>query len=165
MFISLNKGTKDLCAQFAVSILLFFSLLSGVNAGPEPDKSYLRLEQSKLSEKNDLKISSIGALVFKENTEGHIELSYLESDIHGNELALDFGGGYVFNWDVSLFLGLGISLGYNRDKGDFIGAYYPEAGIVWDITETFGITVSAKRFYNRYEENEDIVMMGLVFRN
>jgi len=165
MFIRLNKGTKCMRAQFAISILLFFFLLSGVNAGSGPDKNYLRLEQTKLSEKNDLKISSIGALSFIKNTQGHIDLSYLESDIHGNELALDLGGGYAYNGSVSLFLGLGISLGYNRDKHDIIGAYYPEAGIVLDITKTFGITVSAKRFYKRHDENEDIIMMGMVFRN
>lgn len=152
------------CNQLVVTFVLLFFLLSGANARPEQDKNYLRLEQNKSSDKNDLKISSIGALAFIKNTQGHIDLSYLESDIHGNELALDLAGGFVFNWDVSLFLGLGISLGYNTDKEDFIGAYYPEAGIVWDMTESFGITVSAKRFYHRYEENEDIVMMGLVFR-
>ena len=164
MYTSLTKGIKDLRAQFTIIILLFFSLLSGVNAGPEPGKNYLRLEQSKLSEKNDLKISSIGALAFKENTEGHIDLSYLESEIHGNEWSLDLGGGYVLNGKLSLFLGLGISLGYNRVKDDIIAAYYPEAGIVLDVSKTFGITVSAKRFYKRFEENEDVVMMGLVFR-
>jgi len=164
MFISLNKGTKDFCVQFSFSILLFSSLFSDANARSDQVKNYFRIEQNKLSEKNDLKISSIGGLGFKDNTEGHIELSYLESDIHGNELALNLGGGYVFNWEVSLFIGLGISLGYNQDKSELIGAYYPQAGLVWDIAETFGITVSAKRFYKRYEENVDIVMIGLVFR-
>lgn len=139
-------------------------MISAVNARPEPDKTYLRIEQNKSSEKNDLKINSIGALLFIKTTQGYIDLSYLESDIQGNELALDLGGGYVFNWDVSLFLGLGISLGYNGNKEDLIGAYYPEAGIVWDVTESFGITASAKPIYQRYEENEDIIMLGLVFR-
>ena len=164
MFICLNKSANGSCIQFSVVVVLFFFMISGANARPEAEKNYLRLEQNKSSEKNDLKISSIGGLAFIKNRYGHFDLSYLESDIQGNELALDFGSGYVFNWDVSLFLGVGISLGYNRDEEDFIGAYYPEAGIVWDITEEFGITVSAKRFYNRYEENEDVVMMGLVFR-
>ena len=164
MFISLNKRTKVSCVQFVVSILLSFFLLSGASVRAEPDKNYLRIEQNKSSEDNDLKISSIGALAFKKNTQGHIDLSYLESDIYGNESALDLGGGYVFNWNVSLFLGLGISLAYNHDKNDFVGAYYPEAGIVWDLTKKFGITISTKRFYNRFEKNEDIIMMGLVFR-
>jgi hypothetical protein len=164
MFASLKKDTKKPCVQFAISILIFFSLFSSVNAGAEPNKTYLRLEQSKLSDKNDLKISSIGALAFKGNTEGHIDLSYLESDIHGNEWALDLGGGYVLGGDVSLFLGLGITLGYNEVKDDFIGAYYPEVGIVLDVSKTFGITIRAKRFYNRYEKNEEVVMVGLVFR-
>jgi len=164
MFICLNKRANGSCIQFYLVIVLFFSLISAANARPEAEKNYLRLEQNKSSEKNDLKISSIGGLAFVKNRYGHVDLSYLGSEIQGNELALDFGSGYVFSWDVSLFLGVGISLGYNRDKEDFVGAYYPEAGLVWDITEEFGITVSAKRFYNRYEENEDVVMIGLVFR-
>ena len=78
MFISLNKRTKVSCVQFVVSILLSFFLLSGASVRAEPDKNYLRIEQNKSSEDNDLKISSIGALAFKKNTQGHIDLSYLE---------------------------------------------------------------------------------------
>lgn len=55
-------------------------------------------------------------------------------------------------------------LGYNWDKDDYIAAYFPEVGIVMDFTKTFGITVSGKRYFNLYEEDEDIVMLGLVFR-
>lgn len=164
MYISLKKDTRKLCAQFIISILLFSSLLLAVNAEAEPNKNYFRLEQSKSSDKNDIKISSLGALVFIENTEGHIDLSYLESDLHGEEWAVDFGGGYVFTWDLSLYLGLGVSLGYNKTNEDYIGAYYPEVGVVLDISRTFGISVKAKRFYNRFDDYEDVVMLGLVFR-
>lgn len=62
------------------------------------------------------------------------------------------------------FLGLGISLGYNWDNEDFIATYYPEAGIVVDITKNFGLTVSKKRIFNLYGQDEDIIMLGLVFR-
>ena len=95
---------------------------------------------------------------------GYAKLSYLESDINGTGSTLDLGGGYSFNNDVSLYLLLGVSLGYNWDKDDYIAAYFPEVGIVMDITKTFGITVSGKRYFNLYEEDEDIVMLGLVFR-
>jgi len=164
MFIVLNKGTGKLCAQLFAYIFLFFTLFSTVNAGSMQTKNYLRLEQSKLSETYDFKISSIGALAFIGNKQGHIDLSYLESDFDKNEWTVDIGGGYVFNGDMSLFLGLGISLGYDQSNEDFISAYYPEVGLVVDVSESFGITVSAKRFYNRFDENEDIIMMGLVFR-
>ena len=52
----------------------------------------------------------------------------------------------------------------NWDKDDYIAAYFPEVGIVMDFTKTFGITVSGKRYFNLYEEGEDIVMLGLEFR-
>lgn len=165
MFIRPNKSTNSSRVQFAVSMLLFFPLLSGVHARGEPDKGYLRIEQNQSSETNDLKITSIGALIFKKNMMGHVDLTQLKSDMNGKDLALEFGGGYVFNWKVSLFLGLGISLGYNSDKDDYIAAYFPQAGIVVDITQTFGISVSAKRYHHLHEEEDTFVMMGLVFRN
>jgi len=164
MSISLNKDTRKLCARFVVSIVLFSSLLLAVNAQAEQNKNYLRIEQSKSTDKNDIKVSTIGALVFIENTQGHIDLSYLQSDFYGDEWAVDLGGGYVFTWDVSLYLGLGVSLGYNKTNEDYIGAYYPEVGVVFDLSESFGISVSGKRFYNRFDDYEDIVMFGLVFR-
>ena len=164
MFISLNKRTNSLHIQFAVSMLLFFFLQSGANARPEPDKGYLRIEQSKTSETNDFKVSSIGALLFQKNTMGHVDLAQLESDMNGKDLALEFGGGYVFNWKISLFLGFGLSLGYNSDKDDYNAAYFPHAGIVVDITKTFGVSVSAKRYHHLHEEEDTLVMLGLVFR-
>jgi len=39
-----------------------------------------------------------------------------------------------------------------------------EAGIVVDITDNFGLTVSARRIYNLYDQHEDIIMLGIVFR-
>lgn len=164
MFISLNEGAVDSRVQFVVSMLLFLFLLSDVNARPEPDKAFLRIEQSKSSETNELKITSIGALVFKKDTMGHGDITQLKSDADGKSLALELGGGYVFNWRASLYLGLGISLGYNSDKDDYIAAYFPQAGIVVDVTKTFGIMVSAKRYHHLYEEEDTVVMMGLVFR-
>lgn len=164
MSISLNKDTRKLCVQFVISILFFSSVLLAVNAEAEPNKNYLRLEQSNPSDKNDITISSIGALVFIENTEGHIDLSYMDSDLHGEEWAVELGGGYVFTWDLSLYIGVGVSLGYNKTNEDFVGAYYPEVGVVLDVTKTFGITVRGKRFYNRFDDYEDVIMLGLVFR-
>ena len=164
MFIWLYERTNGTFVQFAVSIVLFFFLLSDVNATAKLDKNYLRIQQTQSSEKNDLRITSLGALAFTSNRGGHLDITYLESDKHGDVLGLDFGGGYVFNWDVSLFLGLGVSLGYNRDKDDYITAYYPEASIIFDVTREFGISTSIKRYHHLYGENDDVVMLGLVFR-
>lgn len=159
-----NASIKHYQPQLAASILLLFLISPGVSANPTSDKYYLRIEQSKTSENDDLKITSIGMLALKNNMVGHVDLTQMESDINGKGLTLDLGGGYAFNWDVSLYLSLGISLGYNSNRDEFIAAYYPEAGIVVDITKTFGLTASTKRIYHLYENNEDIVMLGLVFR-
>jgi len=164
MFNVVDKCAGKLCAQLLAYIVLSCTLFTSVNAGSTQTKNYLRLEQSKISDKYDYKISSIGALVFTGDTQGHIDLSYLESDFDNNEWTIDVGGGYVFNGDMSLFLGLGISLGYNQSNDDLISAYYPEVGLVLDVSESIGVTVSVKRFYNRFVDNEDIIMMGLVFR-
>ena len=160
----LNVKKSGSRARFVVTIILFFSLFSDVNAVTKLDKNYLRIQKTQSSEKNDLVITSFGALAFTKDRAGHMDLTYIESDTHGNAVALDFGGGYVFNWDLSLFLGFGISLGYNRDKHDTIAAYYPEAGVTLDVTESFGITASVKRYHRLYGENDAVVMVGLIFR-
>lgn len=146
------------------SLLLFFLMLSGVSASATPDKYYLVIEKTVSSDINDLDITSTGMLSLKGNAAGYVKLSYLESDINGNGSTLDLAGGYALNSGISLYLLLGVSLGYNWDKDDYITAYFPEAGIVIDVTKTFGITVSGKRYFNLYDNDEDIVMLGLVFR-
>ena len=96
---------------------------------------------------------------------GHLELTRLNSGAKGKSLALEFGGGYVLNWDISLFIGIGASLIYNKANDDFIAAYYPEVGLTVDLTKKLGITARSKRYHNLYDETENIIMMGLVFRN
>ena len=161
----LNKSVRNNHSYVRLKAMLFFSCLmfSCVSAAA-PDKHYLAIEHSISSDKNDLDITSVGMLSLKGNMAGYAKLSHLESDINGTGSTLDLGGGYSFNNDVSLYLLLGVSLGYNWDKDDYIAAYFPEVGIVMDFTKTFGITVSGKRYFNLYEEDEDIVMVGLVFR-
>jgi hypothetical protein len=43
---------------------------------------------------------------------------------------------------VSLYLLLGISLGYNWDKDDYITAYFPEVGIVMDFTKNLALRLA-----------------------
>lgn len=147
-----------------VNLLLASSLLIAGVASANQDRSYLRLEQSQASEENDLTISTIGGLVFQENMQGHVDLSYLESATYGQGATLDFAGGYVFNLGVYVYLGLGVSLGYNWDDEGLITTYYPEAGLILDITKKIGISISQKRVFNLYGQDEDIIMLGLVFR-
>ena len=162
----LNKRTnKQTYIRPTTTVLMFFFLFSVANAGSVIDKNYLRIEKNNSSETNDLEVTSIGQLGFKKDMIGHVDLSRLQSDKNGDGLALEIGGAYVFNWYASPFIGLGISLGYNSDNDDYIAAYYPEAGIVIDITNKFGFIVSTKRYHHLYDNNEAIIMMGLLFRN
>jgi len=146
-------------------ILLSYLVVSDVNAGPSSDKNYLRIEKSQSSDKTEMSIKSFGGLVFKDNAMGHIELARLDLGVHGKSLALEFGGGYVFNWDISLFIGIGGSLIYNKTEDDYIVAYFPEVGITVDLTKKVGITARSKRYHNLYDENESIIMIGMVFRD
>jgi hypothetical protein len=161
---NIGINSFQLFIHAAVSILLFSVFVSGVTAEPQPNKYYFRIETNKLTDNNDLEVSKLGALAIKENMVGHVDLAYLESDVNGNALALELGGGFAYNWYVSPYISLGVSLGYNWDKEEFIAAYYPEVGVVADISKSFGVTLSGKRYYSLYEEDEDIVMLGLVFR-
>jgi len=164
MFTGYAKLIYQHVFNVAVYGLLVSCLLLVGNAQAEPDKAYLRIEQSKPSDENDLTITTIGGLFFEDNMQAHVDLSYLDSDLNGQGATLDFGGGYVFDWNVALFLGVGISLGYNWDDEGLIATYYPEAGIVVNLTSNFGLTVSARRIFNLYDQDEDVIMLGIVFR-
>jgi hypothetical protein len=157
-------ASNHLLIQFAASLLLTCYLVADATADAAGNKYYLRIAHNIPSDDNDLDISSIGMLSFTDNLMGRIDLTLVDSDTNGEALALDLGGGYVYTGDVSLYLSLGISLGYNWNNDDYIASYYPEAGIVMDITKTFGITVSGRRYFNLYSEEENIIMLGLVFR-
>lgn len=163
---SINRATNNsICLLLVSIIILSFLPVQNITARSLSDKYYLRLAKSKDSDKTDLDITSIGVLALQKNFVGHIDLHRLESDINGNATTLDFGGGYAFNWDISLYLSLGVSVGYNTTNDDTIASYYPEVGVVADITKKFGITASTRRYHHLYEENENIVMFGLVFRD
>ncbi len=159
-----NTGNCHRHSQLKASLLLSFFMLSSFSATAAPDKYYLAIEHSISSDKNDLNITSIGMLSLKGNIAGSAKLNYLKSDINGDGSTLDLAGGYTFGGDISPYLLLGVSLGYNWDQDDYITAYFPEIGIAMDFTKTFGITVSGKRYFNLYDGNENIVMLGLVFR-
>ena len=80
-------------------------------------------------------------------------------------MALDLGGGVSYSAGATFFLGIGFLLGYNFDDRDPIGAYYPQAGVIIQITKTFGITATGRRYSDLYRniEDENIVMFGLLF--
>jgi len=165
IFYRQNNSTniRRLDIQYIVYILLFILLLSGVSAQAGSKKNYLQIERSLPTENNDLTVTSIGGLLFDKNAGSHIDLTYLESNANGKALTLDLGGSYVFRWDVSFFVGMGVALGYNWDNNDYIASYYPELGAVYEVTKIFGVTVSGKRYFNLYDKPENIIKLGLLF--
>lgn len=159
-----SSGSNHPCFQLIAAITLSFIQFSGVTASPQKDKYYFRIGYGASPDTNDLSVSSLGVVSFKNNMVGHVDLSYLDSDTNGSALALDFGAGIAYNWYMSPYISIGASLGYNRDNDETIAAYFPEVGIVADITKSFGMSLSARRYYSLYEEDEDVIMLGLVFK-
>ncbi len=158
-----SKNTSRPGLRFIVHILFFILLFSAAFVQAESKRNYLQIERSLAAENSDLTVTSIGGLFFDDNAGSHIDLTYLESDTDGKGLTLDLGGSYVLRWQVSFFAGMGVALGYNWDKDDYIASYYPEIGAVYDVTEKFGITVSGKRYFSLYGKPENIVKLGLLF--
>lgn len=156
--------SNHLNIRFMVPVMLSLVLISDVMAEPEPDKYYFRIAHSIATDKNDLNTTSLGVLSLENNMIGQVHLTHLASNKNGDTLALEASVGAAFNWFVSPFLSLGIALGYNGDNSEKVAAYFPEVGIVVDFTNTFGITFSGKRYYKLHDEDEDVIMFGLVFR-
>jgi hypothetical protein len=125
---------------------------------------YARLAHGKSPDTHELNVTSIGVISFENNMVGHVDLAYLDADSDGKAVAVDLGAGIAFKWYVSPYLSIGTSLGYNWDQDKAIAAYFPEVGVVADFTRTFGMSLSARRYYSLYEQDENMVMLGLVFR-
>ena len=157
--ISNHSGFKLLAA-----ILLSCNSITAATAGPQPDKMYARFAHGTSPDTHELNVTSIGVISFENYLVGHADLAYLDSDTDGDAAVLDLGAGFAYKWYVSPYLSLGVSLGYNWDQDKAIAAYFPEAGVVVDFTRTFGMSLSARRYYSLYEQDENVVMLGLVFR-
>jgi len=159
-----RRDSNHLYIQLMVPVMLSFILMPDVTARPEPDKYYFRIAHSTASDKNDMKVTTLGVLSLEKNMIGHVHLTHLASEKNGDAMALEMGAGAAFNWFVSPYLSLGIALGYSGNTNEKVAAYFPEVGIVVDFTNTFGITISGKRYYKLYDDDEDVIMFGLVFR-
>ncbi len=161
-----------LTIRFPVVLLLLTIVMSwqvaqaqSRRAAASTEKSYLRIESSALYDSEEQpEVTNFGVLGLDKDMVGHMELTLIDSVEEGKGLTLDAGGGYGFNWYVSMYVGLGLAVGYNMDNDEFITTYYPEAGIVVDITKSFGLTLSKKRYFHLYDDHEDVIMLGLVFR-
>ena len=152
------------CLQLIAAVFLSFDCVTAATAGPQPDKMYARLAHGVSPDTHELNVTSIGVISFEKFLVGHADLAYLDSDTDGKAAALDLGAGFAFKWYVSPYLSIGASLGYNWDKNEAVAAYFPEVGVLVDFSRTFGISLSARRYYSLYEQDEDVVMLGLVFR-
>ena len=152
------------CLKFIAAILLSFNSFTAATASSQPDKMYARLAHGTSPDTQELNLTSIGVISFENSMVGHVDLGYLDSDADGQALVLNFGAGLAFSWYVSPYLSIGASLGYNWDKDEAIAAYFPEVGVVVDFSRTFGMSLSARRYYSLYEQDENMVMLGLVFR-
>ena len=150
--------------KFTAAILLSFNSFTAATASPQPDKMYARFAYGASPDTDELNVASIGVISFEKYLVGHADLAYLDSDTDGKAATLDLGAGFAFNWYVSPYLSIGVSLGYNWDQDEAVAAYFPEVGVVVDFSRTFGMTISGRRYYSLYEQDEDIVMLGLVFR-
>jgi hypothetical protein len=159
-----SSDSNHHCLKFTTALFLSFILLSGVTASPQKDKYYLRIGYGKSHDTDDLSVGSLGVVSLKNNMIGHVDLSYMDSDVNGSALALDFGAGLAYSWYVSPYISIGASLGYNWDNDETIAAYFPEVGILAEITKAFGVSLSARRYYSLYEDDENVIMLGLVFK-
>jgi len=110
----------------------------------------------------DLRIISIGGFGFDDGKIGHVDLSYIKSVNEGDGLAMDAGAAYTFNAGATFFVGGGFLLGYNWDENGIINTFYPEAGVAVHITKSLGVVLSAKRYFDFYDNTEDVIMFGLL---
>ena len=140
-----NAFNNRLYTQLKATLLLSFFMLSGVSATAAPDKYYLAIEHNISSGNDDLDVTSVGMLSLKDNMAGFAKLSYLESDIDEKGSTLDLGGGYSFNGDVSLPIFL-------------------KSALWWTLQKHLELRSAANDILYLYEKDEDIVMLGLVFR-
>lgn len=147
-----------------VGLFLLILLLPGWLLAAEVGDDYLQIERSKQTDMG-LRTTLIGGIGFKNKMVGHGGLSYIESVDNGDALALDIGAGAAFHAGVTFFVGGGFLLGYNWDNSDYIGAYYPEVGVVARVSGVFGMMVTGKRYYNLYDgaEDENVLMLSLLF--
>jgi hypothetical protein len=148
------------------AVFVFWLMVNpGIAAEAEQEKFYIHIAHGVSSDNNNLGVTSLGALSLENNMIGHADLTYLDSENDGKALSLEFGAGLAYDWHLSPYLSIGASLGYNWDKEEYLAAWFPEIGLIVNITNRFGVSVSGRRYYSLYEEDEDIVRLGLVFRN
>lgn len=152
-----------LIVSLIISVIVNFFCIAQSSAANET--MLLRIEKSRTSDDvTEPEAATIGAFSVSPGKVGHFDLIYFQSDIEGDIWGLDFGLGYTFSSKPSpliMYLGFGLMLGYNSDQSEFKTGYYPEAGVVYTIKQGVGITATAKRYFNVYDDDIDVVMIGI----
>jgi hypothetical protein len=149
--------------KISLAVSLMATLAPSLVLAGEVEETYLRIETNDPSEAEP-RITSIGGFGLRGSKMAHVDLSYIESPDGSDGLALDVGAGYAFRSGVSFYLGVGIVLGYDWDNEKSLTAYYPEVGVIGNLTPEIGLIISSKRYYELYDDPEDVVMVGLLFK-
>lgn len=155
--------TRSVLSRIACTLLLLCgsALTVAYSAPGDSERGYFRISQSKESEKHDLDIVSLGSLSVRADRIAHFDLTRIKSLQHGDAWSINFGAGYHYQ---SLYLSLGVALGRNTDTDDNQFAYYPEAGLILDLTSELAATISIKRYHRLYREDDSVVMVGILIR-
>ncbi len=166
-FVPVNSRLNFCLKHLAMSLILcsVFFVPSAVVA---QENMFLRFEKNRPADNlNDPEIVSLGAFSLSTEKVGNFDIINFKSDVEGEIWGFDFGLGYSFSSRGSpliMYLGFGLMLGYNTDQSDYIAGYYPSAGLVYSIKQGVGVTASAKRYYNVYDDSIDAIMVGVVLK-
>jgi hypothetical protein len=123
--------------------------------------SWLHIAQRKHAE-GDPEIISVGAFATRAATSARVDIARYKDAAKGEAWGLEVGVGYIFPTVVPLYIGGGVVTGYRRKGGDYFGAYYPEAGIIFPITQGAGVSATGRRYIELFQRTEDVIFFGLV---
>ena len=141
--------------------LLLLVGTSGVARAAEAEVSMMHFAQRKNSESGP-RITTLGVYAVRDGTAAHFDVAEYDDPQGGKAWATEFGAGYLLPTRVNVFIGGGVVAGYRRTGGDYFAAWYPEIGAVIPLTDSFGVSVSKRRYQKLYQQNEDVLMFGLV---
>lgn len=143
-------------------LTIFISVANSTLVFAAPKEStLLRIERRNPSE-GEPEITNVGAFGAGGGKYAHLDVSYLKSKKDGNGWGLDVGGGYLLPTTAILYLGAGFLLGDNVEQHKLIDAFYPEVGVIINVTSEFGISASKKRYFHLNGRTEDVIMLGIV---
>lgn len=124
--------------------------------------TFARVETSVLID-DDLRITSLGGFGISDRKVGHFDLVYIEADDgEGDTLGFELGGGLAAEFGATFYLGAGLMLGYDSED-DFVGTFYPQAGAVLRLGQSFGVMASAKYYARLKGDPEEVVLIGLLY--